>query len=44
MDPDTAMMIPGFLVLAFLAGVALGHSLGFKSYHPEASNGRTTEK
>jgi len=27
MDPDIAMMIPGFLVLAFLVGVYVGHSI-----------------
>ena len=34
MDLDIAMMIPGFLVFAFLAGVYVGHSLGIKTYRP----------
>lgn len=43
MDTDIAMMIPGFLVFAFLVGVFVGHSLGINAYRPEAPNGRTTE-
>jgi hypothetical protein len=40
---DVAYMLIGFLPIAFLAGVFVGHSIGINAYRPEAPNGRTTE-
>jgi hypothetical protein len=54
MDPDITMMIPGFLVFAFLFGVYVGHSVAntpgnrfivwLEENRKQAAEGRTTEK